>query len=100
MSRVEGCIRYRIFADTNLFMYACQKRSHPIQDPAQQFFVEANRNGTPLCTSEEVLQELAHAYLLPTSIERLDSAMALIRRFQVEVWTLEHVDLHPGPATP
>lgn len=81
-----------IFVDTNLFMYAVG-RPHPLRDPARDFFVEANRNGTPLCTSAEVLQELVHAYLPAARIKTLDSAMALIRRFRVEVWPLEEEDV-------
>lgn len=81
-----------IFVDTNLFMYAVG-RSHPLRDPARDFFVEANRNGTPLCTSAEVLQELVHAYLPVARIETLDAAMALIRGSRVEVWPLEEEDV-------
>ena len=51
-----------IFVDTNVFMYAVG-RPHELQTPAQDFFVEANRSGTPLFTSAEVMQELAHVYL-------------------------------------
>lgn len=81
-----------IFVDTNLFMYAVG-RPHPLRERARNFFVEANRNGMPLCTSAEVLQELVHAYLPAARIETLDSAMALIRRFGVEVWPLEEEDV-------
>ena len=48
-----------IFVDSNVFMYAVG-RPHPLQTPAQRFFVESNRSGIPLCTSAEVMQELAH----------------------------------------
>ena len=51
-----------IFVDTNVFMYAVG-RPHALQTLAQDFFVESNRSGTPLCTSAEVMQELAHVYL-------------------------------------
>ena len=81
-----------IFVDTNLFMYAVG-RSHPLRDPARDFFVEANRNGTPLCTSAEVLQELVHAYLPVARFQTLDAAMALVLRSQVEVWPLEEKDV-------
>ena len=54
-----------IFVDTNVFMYAVG-RPHALQTSAQRFFVEANRSGAPLCTSAEVMQELAHAYLIPS----------------------------------
>ena len=43
------------FVDTNVFMYAVG-RPHPLQSPAQEFFVECNVNRTPLVTSAEVLQ--------------------------------------------
>ena len=81
-----------IFVDTNLFMYAVG-RPHPLRDPAQEFFVQANRNRTPLCTSAEVLQELVHAYLPVARIETLDAAMALIRGSRMEVWPLEEEDV-------
>lgn len=81
-----------IFVDTNLFMYAVGQ-PHPLRDPAREFFVEANRKGRPLCTSAEVLQELVHAYLPVARFQALDAAMALIRRFQVEVWPLEEEDV-------
>ncbi len=80
------------FVDTNLFMYAVG-RPHPFRDPAQEFFVEANRNGTPLCTSAEVLQELVYAYLPVARLQTLDAAMALVLRSQVEVWPLEEEDV-------
>ena len=51
-----------IFVDTNVAMYAVG-RPHPLQRQAHAFFDECQRNGTPLFTSAEVLQELAHAYL-------------------------------------
>ena len=81
-----------IFVDTNLIMYAVG-RPHPLRDLAQEFFVAANRNDTPLCTSAEVLQELLHAYLPVARFQTLDAAMALIDRFQVEVWPLEEEDV-------
>lgn len=81
-----------IFVDANLFMYAVG-RPHPLRDRARKFFVEANRNRTPLCTSAEVLQELVHAYLPVARIEALDAAMALVLRSRVEVWPLEEEDV-------
>ena len=80
-----------IFVDTNVFMYAVG-RPHPLRGPARGFFVECNRNRTPLCTSAEVLQELVHAYLPVARLQTLDSAMALIVRSRVEVWPLEEED--------
>ena len=81
-----------IFVDTNVFMYAVG-RSHPLRAPAQHFFVEANRSSTPLCTSAEVMQELAHAYLPAGRSQTLDAALALIARAAVEVWPLEEEDV-------
>ena len=81
-----------IFVDTNLFMYAVG-RPHPLRDPAREFFVEANRNSTPLCTSAEVLQELVLAYLPVARFQTLDAAMALVLRSRVEVWPLEEEDV-------
>jgi predicted nucleic acid-binding protein len=73
-------------------MYAVG-RPHPLRDRARKFFVEVNRNRTPLCTSAEVLQELGHAYLPAARIEALDAAMALVLRSRVEVWPLEEEDV-------
>ena len=81
-----------IFVDTNVFMYAVG-RPHPLRDPAREFFVESNRNGTPLCTSAEVLQELVHAYLPVARLRTLDAAMSLAARSRAEVWSLEEDDV-------
>ena len=81
-----------IFVDTNVFMYAVG-RSHPLRAQAQQFFIEANRTSTPLCTSSEVLQELAHAYLPAGRLQTLDAALTLVERAAVEVWPLEEEDV-------
>ena len=81
-----------IFVDTNVFMYAVG-RLHPLRDPSREFFVECIRSRTPLCTSAEVLQELAHAYLPVARKQALDAAMALIARSRVEVWPLEQDDV-------
>ena len=81
-----------IFVDTNVFMYAVGSR-HSLQAPAQAFFVEANRSGAPLCTSAEVMQELAHAYLPSGRLQTLDAALALMGRAAVEVWPLEEGDV-------
>ena len=80
------------FVDTNVFMYAVG-RPHPLQLPARQFFVESNRNQTPLFTSAEVLQELVQAYLPAGRLETIDAAMSLVVRSQVEVWPLEQEDV-------
>ena len=81
-----------IFVDTNVFVYAVG-RPHPLQTPARGFFLESQRNSTPLCTSAEVLQELAHAYTPAGRFEAFDSAMALVSRSGVEVWPLEERDV-------
>lgn len=81
-----------IFVDTNVFMYAVG-RPHPLRDPARQFFYESNRNRTPLCTSAEVLQELAHAYLPVGRLQTLDAALSLVVRSAIQVWPLELEDV-------
>ena len=50
------------FADTNVFMYAVGG-PHPLHRIAWEFLRLSYSNGSSLCTSAEVLQELAHAYL-------------------------------------
>ncbi len=81
-----------IFVDTNVFMYAVG-RPHPLQAPARAFFLESQRNAIPLCTSAEVLQELAHAYTPAGRLAAFDSAMVLASRSGVEVWPLEEGDV-------
>ena len=73
-------------------MYAVG-RPHPLRDPAREFFAECTRSRTPLCTSAEVLQELAHAYLPVARVQTLDAALALITKSRVEVWPLEQEDV-------
>ena len=73
-----------IFVDTNVFMYAVG-RPHPLRGRAREFFVESNRNRTPLCTSAEVLQELIHAYIPGGRLETLDAAMSLAIRSRIEI---------------
>ena len=81
-----------IFVDANVFMYAVG-RPHALQANAQEFFVEANESSTSLCTSAEVLQELAHVYL-PTGRPRtFDAALELMASAAVEVWPLEEDDV-------
>lgn len=80
-----------IFVDTNVFMYAVG-RPHVLQANAQEFFVEANRSGTALCTSAEVMQELAHAYLPSGRVQTFDATLCLIASAGVEVWPLEQAD--------
>ena len=81
-----------IFVDTNVFMYAVG-RPHVLQTPAQDFFVEANESSTPLCTSAEVLQELAHIYLPSGRPQTFDATLGLIASASVEVWPLEEEDV-------
>ena len=81
-----------IFVDTNVFMYAVG-RPHVLQASAQDFFIEANRNGTPLCTSAEVMQELAHVYLPAGRLQTFDATLELLASASVEVWPLEEADV-------
>ena len=81
-----------IFVDTNVFMYAAG-RPHVLQASAQDFFIEANRNGTPLCTSAEVMQELAHVYLPTGRLQTFDATLELLASASVEVWPLEEADV-------
>ena len=73
-------------------MYAVG-RPPPLREPARKFFVESNRNRTPLCTSAEVLQELAHAYSPVGRLETLDAALSLAVRSGVKGWPLEDKDV-------
>ena len=81
-----------IFIDTNVFVYAVG-RPHPLKEPARQFFVEANQNRTPLFTSAEVLQELAHVFLVVDRMNDFDAAMDLAAIFEIQVWPLEEEDV-------
>lgn len=81
-----------IFVDTNVLMYAVG-RPHPLRDSAREFFYESNRNRTPLCTSAEVLQELAHAYLPVGRLQTLDAALSLVVRSAIQIWPLELEDV-------
>ena len=51
------------------------------------------RNHTPLCTSAEVIQELAHAYLRVGRKAIFDAAVALLAEFNIQVWPLEREDV-------
>jgi predicted nucleic acid-binding protein len=73
-------------------MYAVG-RPHVLQASAQDFFIEANRNGTPLCTSAEVMQELAHVYLPTGRLQTFDATLELLASASVEVWPLEEADV-------
>ena len=80
------------FLDTNIFVYAVGK-PHPLRLAAWRFFAESNERGTPLCTSAEVLQELAHVYLRVGRRASFDAVISLLTRFNVEVWPLEEADI-------
>lgn len=80
------------FVDTNVVMYAVGK-SHPLQSDAQRFFVQAIEEGTVLCTSAEVLQELFHVYQSTGRAQRFGDAMALVTELGMEVWALEGEDV-------
>ena len=81
-----------IFVDSNVFMYAVG-RPHALQTNAQDFFLEANRSRIPLCTSAEVMQELAHAYLPTGRLQTFDATLDLIASAVVQVWPLEEADV-------
>ena len=81
-----------IFIDTNVMMYAVG-RPHPLQRQAHAFFDECQRNGTPLCTSAEVLQELAHAYLPVNRKGLFDEAAEILEKLGVGIWPLEAEDV-------
>lgn len=81
-----------IFVDANVFIYAVGT-PHPLREPAREFLAESRRNGTPLCTSAEVVQELTHFYLPSARYETLDEAFAMIAGFSVDVWPLEFEDV-------
>lgn len=80
------------FVDTNVFMYAVGD-PHPLRQAAQDFFDKSYSDCAQLCTSAEVLQELAHAYLPVRRTEAFDSAMELIADFGLQVWPLEAEDV-------
>lgn len=80
------------FVDTNVFVYAVGN-PHPLRDAAWRFFAEANEDSVPLCTSAEVLQELAHVYLRVRRHRSFDAAISILTRFDVEVWPLELEDV-------
>ena len=73
-------------------MYAVG-RPHPLKPAARRFFIEAQRDGAALCTSAEVLQELAHACLPRGRLAAFDAALDLASRAGVQVWPLEEADI-------
>jgi len=81
-----------IFVDTNVFMYAVGS-PHALLAPSRLFFAESLRRGTPLCTSAEVVQELAHVYLDASRHQKFEASLKLMADFAVEVWPLEFEDV-------
>lgn len=81
-----------IFVDTNVLMYAIGG-PHPLQTLSWDFLQRSYRNGSELCTSAEVLQELAHAYLRVGRGVTFDRAMTLVRRYRIDVLPLEPDDV-------
>ena len=81
-----------IFVDTNVFIYAVG-RSHPLQDPAQDFFAKTAGSNLRLFTSAEVLQELMHVYDATGRMNTFAVAMELVNRSVAEVWQLEKEDI-------
>ena len=59
----------------------------------QLIIPDEDRDRESLCTSAEVLQELAHIYLPVGRLQTLDAAMLLAARAGVEVWPLEEADV-------
>jgi len=81
-----------IFVDSNLFVYAVG-RPHPLREEARAFFTAAGREGTPLATSAEVLQELLHIYLPVQRAGTLDAAIELASRSVDRVFPVEAADV-------
>ena len=81
-----------IFVDANVFMYVVGQ-PHPLQEEARQFLRAAWLSGARLCTSAEVVQEFAHAYLSTNRAQYYDAALNLLEEANVTVWPLEFADL-------
>ncbi len=84
-----------IFVDTNVLMHAVG-RDHPLRLEARRFLAAATKDGLPLATSAEVMQELAHAYLPVSRTRALAAALQLVRRARIQVWPLEREDVTLG----
>ncbi len=86
--------------DTSVIVFAVGK-PHPLRDPAQKFFLDAQQRNLSLAVSAEVLQELLHVYLPADRVSALDSAFDLVERVIETVWSLDAEDvrlarnLHP-----
>ena len=81
-----------IFVDANVFMYAVGG-PHLLRTSARDFLRQAHEDGTALCTSAEVLQELMHAYLRVARLETLEAALFLTSAYGIEVWPLDADDV-------
>lgn len=81
-----------IFVDANAFIYAVGN-AHPLRARAREFFSDSIGPGNRLCTSAEVLQELAYVYMRTNRVNDLDNALGLVRKASVEVWPLEEDDV-------
>ena len=81
-----------IFVDTNVIMYAVGA-DHPLRAKARGFFREALRDGAPLATSAEVLQELLHTYLPVERWQTLDAALSLVESRIATIWAVEPDDV-------
>jgi predicted nucleic acid-binding protein len=81
-----------IFVDTNVIMYAVGGE-HPLRAKARNFFRGALKDGTPLATSAEVMQELLHAYVPVERWAVLDDALALVESRISTVWPVEADDV-------
>ena len=79
------------FVDTNVFVYAVG-REHPLRDPASEALRERLRDGVPMATSAEVLQELLHLYLPVGRTDALDAALRLARDLTT-IWSVEPSDV-------
>ncbi len=96
--------RFVIFVDTSAVVYAVG-RAHPLREQARHFFRQSLSDGTPLCTSSEVLQELLQVYLRRDRVATLDAALELVERSIPVVWPVDPEDVllaralvkrHPG----
>ena len=83
------------FVDSNVIMYAVGK-AHPLQPEAREFFLGASQEGTSLCISAEVLQEILHVYKSTNRVELFVDALDLVKEHNIEVWSLEAEDVVLG----
>jgi predicted nucleic acid-binding protein len=70
-----------------------------LKGEARAFFeTHVGSSGEPLCTSAEVLQELAHAYVAVDRIHTLRSAMTLVEARVPTVWDVTAKDVRAAAA--